>query len=353
MVIGNRQIGWSQEDNLLWEISRQLDRMNSITCTGPCSTSSTTTSTSSTSTSSTTTSTTSSTSTTTTTICLNCVEEPVVIDTQTWDKCNLNVTTYRNGDTIPEVTDPAVWAALTTGAWCHYDNDPLNEPIYGKLYNWYAVNDPRGLAPLGKSIPTNSEFTTLITFLGGESVAGGKMKETGFCHWLAPNTDATNSSGFTGLPGGYRYNDGTFYLIENFGFWWSSSEANFSSDAWALILIYGASDGYNVDYMKNYGLSVRCLIDNTTTTTTTTIPLVFTDSLFEECSQLCGAACGGGIIIYYNVWMTQECIDTFPTIGCAIYKNDDPAIPFDDGTYNLGDGTCIVITGGIITDILT
>ena len=90
----------------------------------------------------------------------------------------------------------------------------------------------------------------------------------------------------------------------------------------------------------------------TTTTTTTTIPLVFTDSLFQECDQPCGTACGGGLI-YYNVWMTQECIDTFPTIGCEIWYTEDRTNPFPNGTYNIGNGDCIVITGGIITDILT
>jgi len=173
MAIGNRQIGWSQEDNLLWEISRQLDRMNSITCTGPCPTTTTTTTPTPTTTSTTLPPTT--TTTTSTTTCLNCVEAPVTIGTQTWTKCNLDVTTYRNGDPIPEVTDPAAWAALTTGAWCHYANNTANGTIYGKLYNWYAVNDPRGLAPIGQHIPTDAEWITLTDFLGGATGAGGTL----------------------------------------------------------------------------------------------------------------------------------------------------------------------------------
>ena len=91
---------------------------------------------------------------------------------------------------------------------------------------------------------------------------------------------------------------------------------------------------------------------STTTTTTTTIPLVNTGDLFQECSEPCGTACEGGFLVYYNVWMTQECIDTFPTIGCEIWKDENGTTPFDNGTYNIGDGTCIVITSGIITDIL-
>jgi uncharacterized protein (TIGR02145 family) len=215
------------------------------------------------------------TTTSTTTECLNCVEEPVVIGTQTWDKCNLNVTTYANGDTIPEVTDPAVWASLTTGAWCYYDNDPLNEPIYGKLYNWYAVNDPRGLAPIGKSIPTDEDWTTLTDFLGGEEVAGGKMKEEGVCHWLTPNQDATNSSGFTGLGGGYRNDDGPFSDVGNYGFWWSSTEDDATI---ALFRLLNYNDSYaSRNYLsKKYGASVRCLVDNTTTTTTTIPPTTTT-----------------------------------------------------------------------------
>src|SRR5205085_6409714 len=134
----------------------------------------------------------------------------------------LSVSTYLNGDTIPSITDPTIWASLTTGAYCYYNNDSTTyAATYGKLYNWYAVNDPRGLAPLGWHIPSDAEWTTLENCLGGSSVAGGAMKETGITYWLSPNTSATNSSGFTGLPGGYRNpSDGSFYLISSNGIWW-------------------------------------------------------------------------------------------------------------------------------------
>ena len=155
---------------------------------------------------------------------------------QDWMVKNLDVSTYRNGDQIPEVTDPSAWAGLTTGAWCYYNNDPANGTVYGKLYNWYAVNDSRGLAPAGWHVPTDAEWTTLSDCLGGEAVAGGAMKETGTTHWLL-NTDATNSSGFTGLPGGLRFSDGAFIDVSFDGFLWSSSE--FSTDgAWARYLFY-------------------------------------------------------------------------------------------------------------------
>jgi uncharacterized protein (TIGR02145 family) len=256
MAIGNKQIGWSQESNLLWEISKQLDNMDSIMCTGDCPTSTTTTST---------TIAPITTSTTTTfNLCPNCIETPITIGTQTWTKCNLNVSTYRNGDLIPEVTDPIAWSTLTTGAWCYYNNDTANGTIYGKLYNWYAVNDPRGLAPLGQHVPTDTEWTTLTTFLGGEEVAGGKMKETGLCHWDTPNTDATNESGFTALPGGYRSNEivtpGEFVGINATTYLWSSS-VYATLYAWHRSIDYNGSNIYTSYDIHTYGFSVRCLID--------------------------------------------------------------------------------------------
>jgi uncharacterized protein (TIGR02145 family) len=188
----------------------------------------------------------------------------VTICNQVWATRNLDVTTYRNGDPIPQVTDPTLWANLTTGAWCYYNNDPANGPIYGKLYNWYAVNDPRGLAPTGWQVPSYAKWGFLINCLGGVNVAGGKMKSTGILElgtglWQSPNVDATNASGFTGLPEGYRSNDGTFSNIGYGGYWWSSLEYD-TTFAWNFALSYstgGATNG--VELPKNYGFSVRCL----------------------------------------------------------------------------------------------
>jgi uncharacterized protein (TIGR02145 family) len=194
--------------------------------------------------------------------CLDCVPgEEILIGTQEWTNCNLNVTTYRDGTPIPQVTDPTAWAGLTTGAWCYYNNDSANGPTYGKLYNWYAVNNTAngGLAPLGYHIPTSTEFNTLTTFLGGETVAGGKMKEAGLCHWSTPNTDATNTSGFTGLPGGYR-DDEVFIEISNYGLWWSSTEAVIAFATY-LLLGYDNSNAFIYDNDKNYGFSVRLIKD--------------------------------------------------------------------------------------------
>jgi uncharacterized protein (TIGR02145 family) len=185
---------------------------------------------------------------------------PVTICNQTWTKSNLDVSHYRNGDEIPQVKNPTDWANLTTGAWCYYNNDPANGAIYGKLYNWYAVNDPRGLAPLGWHIPTDAEWTKLTDCLEGESVAGDKIKETGTTHWISPNTGATNSSGFTALPGGYRYDYGTFYSINFNSYWWSSS-ASIIPNAWHRTMNYNYSYVGRGVHDKAFGFSVRCLRD--------------------------------------------------------------------------------------------
>ena len=183
----------------------------------------------------------------------------VTIGSQVWMQKNLNVCKYRNGDDIPEVTDPTQWANLKTGAWCYYNNDPANGPIYGKLYNWYAVNDSRGLAPVGYHVPSDGELTTLTTFLGGEMLAGGRMKTaTG---WDAPNTSATNSSEFSGLPGGHRFSYGPFVSVGKNCFLWSSSEYNTLNDAWYRYLSSTNGTAYRTTTLKVTGFSVRCLRD--------------------------------------------------------------------------------------------
>jgi len=194
----------------------------------------------------------------------------VTICNQIWTTKNLDVSTYRNGDIIPQVTDPTQWANLTTGAWCYYNNDTANGHIYGKLYNWYAVNDPRGLAPKGWHVPSGSEWATLENCLVGSSVkkirrefVGIAMKEAGNTHWIYSNSHiATNSSGFTGLPGGLRINDGTFDSIGGSGNWWSSSECYTNrARAWFCFLNYSGSNVTIFHRIKSEGYSVRCLRD--------------------------------------------------------------------------------------------
>jgi uncharacterized protein (TIGR02145 family) len=188
--------------------------------------------------------------------------DTIRICNQTWTKKNLNVSRYRNGDIIPQVTNPTQWANLTTGAWCYYNNDSSNGNIYGKLYNWYAVNDPRGLAPEGWHVASDGEWTILTDCLGGASAAGGKIKEDGLTHWISPNLGATNSSGFTALPGGILHAmNSSFIEIGNTATWWTSTE--FNSALGSLRGVF-----FNVDTVykgfggwKYYGLSVRIVKD--------------------------------------------------------------------------------------------
>jgi len=187
----------------------------------------------------------------------------ITIGTQVWMTKNLEVDHYRNGDSIPEVRNDSKWVYLATGAWCYYNNDPVDGRNYGKLYNCYTVNDPRGLAPTGWHIPRDAEWTELTNYLGGESIAGtgGKMKETGTTHWLSPNAGATNESGFSALPGGWRLDDGgSFIDFGGYGSWWSSTEIS-TYFAWFRDLY-----NYNVYISRNHhgkgnGYSVRLIKD--------------------------------------------------------------------------------------------
>lgn len=188
------------------------------------------------------------------------VYKTVTIGSQIWMAENLKTTMYRNGDPIPNVSEDTDWEYLTTGAYCDYDNNPNNSTTYGRLYNWYAVNDIRNIAPAGWHVPTDDEWTTLITYLGGELVAGGKLKEFGTTHWIRPNKGASNESGFTALPSGFRSYDGTFYLIGSSSKWWSTTEVS-ETRALCRFVYYLYSDvGINSKNKKN-GFSVRCIKD--------------------------------------------------------------------------------------------
>ena len=188
----------------------------------------------------------------------------VSIGTQQWMAENLKVSKYSDGTAIPNVSYNTQWSNLTTGAWAYYENDAANNAKYGKLYNWYAVsktsNGNKNVCPTGWHVPTDAEWTVLTDYLGGESVAGGKMKEVGTSNWNSPNTDATNTLLFTGLPGGFRYDSGYYNYIGNYGYWWSSSENN-TSDAWSRGLNYYSGEANSYYGNKRGGLSVRCLRD--------------------------------------------------------------------------------------------
>lgn len=236
----------------------------------------------------------------------------VTIGTQVWMKENLNVAVFKNGVAIPEVRDKDAWYEAGKNeqpAWCFYDNDPKNGAKYGKLYNWYAVIDTNGLCPQGWHVPSDAEWDTLVTYLGGEDVAGAKMKakpvmkkgvefydvDSKYCSNCASASKeykkicpvckgtglvkiplrkkehvydyvasgfegGTNESGFTGLPGGYRYDNGNYDLIGSLGYWWSSSESG-AFTAWFRDLNNTNGYAYRNNYDKEFGLSVRCLRD--------------------------------------------------------------------------------------------
>jgi uncharacterized protein (TIGR02145 family) len=188
------------------------------------------------------------------------VYHTITIGTQVWMVEDLKTTRYRNGDPIAHITDNTAWNNAITGAYCNYDNNASNASTYGRLYNWAAVNDVRNIAPVGSHIASNAEWITLVNFLGGLDVAGGKMKEAGTAHWWEPNNGATNESGFTALPGGYRVANGTFFAIGVAGIWWSSSEFD-GADVWTWHLDYNYAWILHGTTNKAEGISVRCIMD--------------------------------------------------------------------------------------------
>jgi len=182
----------------------------------------------------------------------------VTIGKQVWMTENLNVDKFRNGDPIPYAKNQEEWEKAGKNgqpAWCYYNNDPAYGLTYGKLYNWYAVNDTRGLAPKGYHIPTDTEWTILEKHLGQE--AGKKMKSKS--GWKE-NGNSSNISGFSALPGGFRSSNGSFYLISYSGYWWSSTEYG-TSLAYDRFLYYFNDVVYKHNGSKKDGLSVRCLRD--------------------------------------------------------------------------------------------
>lgn len=187
----------------------------------------------------------------------------IVIGTQTWMAENLRTTKYRNGDSIPEISDSIVWDNLKTGAYCNHNNDNSFQMVatYGRLYNWYAVSDSRNIAPLGWHVPTNDEWTTLITYLGGDTLSIKKLKEKGSAHWCLYNEGSDNSSGFTALPGGSRF--GIYFIQSGYlGYWWSSTEDDSKISAWYRSLTIQPGEPISpYIWFKEAGFSVRCIKD--------------------------------------------------------------------------------------------
>ena len=196
------------------------------------------------------------------------VYNTVTIGTQIWTVENLKTTKYSNGDAINYEAVDTVWGGLTVPAFSIYNNDTTYQNEYGNLYNFYAVEDSRNLCPSGWHIPSNSEWILLIDLLGGDLIAGGKMKEAGLTHWMSPNTGADNSSGLTVIPAGYRYSDngfnqGGFHGLNGNGGIWSSTS---SSDSTSIAKYFypGSASVGEIDNKKSYGFSVRCVSDEQT-----------------------------------------------------------------------------------------
>jgi uncharacterized protein (TIGR02145 family) len=192
------------------------------------------------------------------------VYKTVTIGTQTWMAENLKTTKYYDGIAIPLVTDDSAWKthdsiSLIAPAYYWYNNDTSYKDSYGALYNGYTIKTGR-LCPVNWHVPTDVEWSILTTYLGGEGVAGGKLKEKGFTHWKAPNTGATNETTFNALPGGSRFMDGIFKLVNESGNWWSSSDYN-TERTW----FRGMNN--NIEFVikgpleKPNGVSVRCIKD--------------------------------------------------------------------------------------------
>ena len=189
------------------------------------------------------------------------VYNPVTIGSQVWMVENLKTTKYNDGTDIPLVTDDYEWGDLTTDAYCWYNKDAATyKTPYGALYNWYAINTGK-LCPTGWHVPRDAEWTTLTDYLGGLAVAGGKLKETGTTHWNSPNTDATNETGFTALPGGYRSSNGAFDSVGSYGYWWSATELS-TNYAWSRNVNSNIGSVFRGYSHLELGFSVRCVKDN-------------------------------------------------------------------------------------------
>jgi uncharacterized protein (TIGR02145 family) len=242
----------------------------------------------------------------------------VNIGNQIWMVENLKTTHFRNGDTIPGPTGD--WSALTC-AQAAYNDDAANATKYGLLYNWYAVVDSRGIAPTGWHVPTDAEWTTLTTYLGGVN-AGGKLKETGTGNWSSPNTGATNETGFSALPGGGRNSDGTFGNVGDFGFWWSSSEGD-QGNGWGCSRVLYCNGSYVIrsNGVNQDEFSVRCIKDDAVTvslpTLTTTAITVISSTTASSGGYI--SSDGGALVKERGVcWSTSPA----PTIALTTKSSD-------------------------------
>jgi len=189
------------------------------------------------------------------------VYQTIKIGNQWWMAENLKVTHYRNGDPIDYVIPDSIWKILISGAYCKREDVSYYLDTYGCLYNWYAVNDVRNIAPAGWHVSTDAEWQTLVDTLGGGYIAGGKLKENGTEHWNSPNVGATNESGFTGLPGSHRLGiAGQYGFIGVGAEFWTSTPFD-TTAAWYRGLNFNHTIVVESAFYYDYGLSVRCVKD--------------------------------------------------------------------------------------------
>lgn len=185
----------------------------------------------------------------------------ITIGTQVWMAENLRTTKYRNGDVIPEYASGISWSGITTGAVCAYNNTTSSDTIntYGRLYNWYAATDSRGIAPTGWHVPTDAEWTVLTTFLGAD--AGNKLLETGTTHWTM-SSSSTNESGFTALPNGERFtSEGIYNGMHNNAYFWTSTSLNAYNAMMRSLQAGNPSSYMQANFYKQYGFGIRCVKD--------------------------------------------------------------------------------------------
>lgn len=201
----------------------------------------------------------------------------VTIGNQVWMAENLKTSKYRNGTSISDKTNLSTWGTSTTEAYSDYAS-PGNSTTFGKLYNWFAASNSNNLAPLGWHVPTDADWTTLSDFLGGQNLAGDKLKENGNINWTTLNSTATNSTGFTALPGGSKSTDNTVYDTGNIGYWWSASEGTTTTNGWYRSLSNQNGTFTRGYYSKAGGMSIRCLMGDLPIVTTSTVSSVTTTS---------------------------------------------------------------------------
>ncbi len=285
------------------------------------------------------------------------------IGDRTWMQKNLDVSHYRNGDVIPQVTDFNEWALLTTGAWCWYNNDSATyAATYGKIYNWYAVNDPRGLAPEGYEIPSNSDFGMLTVFIDPSAnagcsscnfseTAGGALKEAGTTNWYE-NSGASNSSQFTALPGGVR-NETEFLYQSYLARFWSSTEAG-AEEAYLMSLSYDATYAASNVFYKNWGHSVRCIKSNNVSyawSTGDTTAAIYISPL-ESATYYCTITDQLGNICTDSVHVTvNSCANDCPTLDPALQNGLVGYWPFcGNATDESGNGNNGVVNGAALAE---